>query len=214
MNQKDRAINLGLKINTLKGNFSVAKSVITELETEINEALIDDADRKKIIELYNNVVQDLKKVVSPSAEEKGKFNQLVEDILKDIINASNYLEADKIEGSIISIEESLSKTKLLKKEHKAAIKHRIQKLREKHKARVGYFLKKNFDKLIRDIKSECDNDNAFHVSVVVKKYNEIAKTTPLFADDRHAVQALLDTNWQKSSSDIKERKKAERGMYD
>ena len=210
MNQKERAINLGLKINSLKGNFSVAKSVIFELETEINEALIDDADRKKLLELYTSAVRDLKKVVSPSASEKGRFNQLVEDVLKDVINASSYLEADKIEGSIISIEEALVKTKLLKKEHKAAITHRIEKLREKHRVRVGYFLKKNFDKLIRDIKLECDNSNPFHVSVVVKKYNSIVKTTPLFTDDRHAAQALLDTNWQKASSDIKERKKAER----
>lgn len=212
MNQKERAINLGLKINSLKGNFSVAKSVITDLEAEISESSIDGIDRKKLLELYNIVIHDLSKVVSPSAREKGKLNQIVEDVLKDIINASSYLEADKIEGSIISIEEALSKSKILKKEHKAAITHRIDKLREKHKARVGYFLKKNFDKLIRDIKFECDNDNPFHVSVVVKKYNDTAKTTPLFADDRHAVQALLDTNWQKASSDIKDRKIAEREM--
>ena len=52
MNQKDRAINLGLKINSLKGNASVPGSVVAELENEIKNANINESDKIKLLELY------------------------------------------------------------------------------------------------------------------------------------------------------------------
>ena len=210
MNQKERAINLGLKINSLKGNFSVAKSVITDLGKEIESAVIDEEDRKRLLTLYNNVTEELKSIVSPSTERKGFFNQRVEDLLRDINSTKSYLEEDAIDGLLICLEEDLARDKILKKEHKAAITHRISKLREKHKAKVGQFLKKNFEKLFRDIKKEFDCENPFHISVLIKKYNEVVKKTPMFFDDRHTIQAYLDTMWQKSSVDIKEIKRIER----
>lgn len=203
MNRKDRAINLGLKINSLKGNFSVAKSVIKDLETEIKEAVIDESDRESLMVLYTRVIKDLKSIVSPSTEERSRINQLIEDMLTQIKNAESYVETEKCDGVIVNLEEKLKRNKLLKKEHKAALIHRIESVREKYKARVGFFLKRNHDQLKRNINIECDCDCPFHVSVVVKKYNDIVKTTPLFTDDRHDIQALLDTNWQKSSRDIK-----------
>ncbi|QEN05228.1 hypothetical protein EW093_11065 [Thiospirochaeta perfilievii] len=212
MNQKERAINLGLKIKSLKGNLSVSKAVISDLEIEIKEAIIDDGDRIRLLELYKNVVEDLKQIVSPSAQRKGYFNQRIEDILRKIKESKNYKMADDNEGLIIALEEELKKDNILKKEHRAAIKNRLETVGEKHRARVGFFLKKNYDNLYREIKNECDCDNPFHVSVVVKKYNEVVKLKPLFNDDRHSIQALLDTNWQKSSSDIKEQKRRERGL--
>lgn len=210
MNRKDRAINLGLKINSLKGNFSVAKSVVSDLEHEIKNAVLDNDDREKLLVLYKNVIEDLKKIVSPSTEERGRLNQNIEDILSRLNKAGSYQEIESLEGVIIAIDELLKNNKTLKKEHKAALLHRAERLREKYKLRVGYFLKKNHDRLLRDINNECDCDCPFHISIVVKKYNDIVKITPLFADDRRYIQALLDTNWQKSSRDIKELKKAEK----
>lgn len=202
MNRKDRAINLGLKINSLKGNFSVAKSVIKDLELEIREAIIDDSDKERLLTLYSTVVEDLKSVVSPSTEERSRINQQVEDLLTKIKNAKSYHEIESIDGLIIGMKEELQKNKILKKEHKAALSHRIESVNEKYKARVGFFLKRNHDKLKKDINMECDCDSPYHVSVVVKKYNDIVKKTPLFTDDRHFIQALLDTFWQQSSRDI------------
>ena len=207
MNRKDRAINLGLKINSLKGNFSVAKSVIKNLEIEIKEAVIDESDRESLLLLYGKIVEDLKSVVSPSTKERSKINQLVEDLLLGIRNAKSYHETEKYDGQISDLEEYLKGNKILKKEHKAALLHRTETVRDKYKARVGFFLKRNHDQLRKNINLECDCDSPYHISVVVKKYNSIVKTTPLFTDDRHNIQALLDTYWQQSSRDIKIMKK-------
>ena len=209
MNRKDRAINLGLKINSLKGNFSVAKSVIKDLEVEIKEAVIDDADRESLLQLYTKIVQDLKSVVSPSTEERSKINQKVEDLLSGINKAKSYHEVEVLDGPITQLAEALKGNKILKKEHKAALLNRAETVREKYKSRVGFFLKRNHDQLKRKINLECDCDSPYHISVVVKKYNDIVKTTPLFADDRKDIQALLDTFWQRSSMDIKLMKKME-----
>lgn len=214
MKSKDRAINLGLKINSLKGNLSVAKSVIDNLEIEICNASIEEDDRKKLFVLYKEVVKELNSFVSPSTAERSRFNQIIEDTLIKIIHTKSYKEIEQIDGIITGIEEDIASNKIIDKEQKSALKSRSLSLREKYKAQVGHFLKKNFEKLKRDIQHECDCDNPFHVSIVVKKYNGILKTEPLFNDDRHFIQALLDTNWQQSSRDIKEVKSLEKERND
>lgn len=201
MNRKDRAINLGLKINSLKGNLSVARSVIKELEDEINNASIDQEDRERLLVLYRGVVEDLKSLVSPSVEVRNRINQLIENANIKLRGASSYIEVDAVEGLIKNIEEELKNDKL-KKEHKAALKSKLEKLHEGYKKRVGQYLKRNFDKMFKEINDECRCDNPYHISVRIKSLNKKVKTTPLFHDDRHTLQALLDTNWQKASRDI------------
>lgn len=201
MNRKDRAINLGLKINSLKGNLSVARSVIKELEDEINNASIDQEDRERLHVLYRGVVEDLKSLVSPSVEVRNRINQLIENANIKLRGASSYIEVDAVEGLIKNIEEELKNDKL-KKEHKAALKSKLEKLHEGYKKRVGQYLKRNFDKMFKEINDECRCDNPYHISVRIKSLNKKVKTTPLFHDDRHTLQALLDTNWQKASRDI------------
>ncbi|MBN2616997.1 MAG: hypothetical protein JXR64_01655 [Spirochaetales bacterium] len=203
MNSRERAINLGLKINSLKGNFSVAKSVIRDLEDEVKSAVIEEEDRERLLVLYKNVVADLKSAVSPSTEERGRLNQMVEDGMKKIKSAKTYSELSKVDGFISNLEEQIEKSKLLNKEHKAALNHRVRRLIEKYKSTVTIFLKKNFDKLKKEIVRDCDNKNPFNVSVAVKNLNGIVKKTPLYQDDREELQALLDTYWQKSARDIK-----------
>lgn len=205
MNRKDRAINLGLKINSLKGNLSVAKSVIKDLESEIENAVIDEGDRAKLLELYNKVVDELKSSVSPSVEIRNKINQLIEDSYKQLREASDFSEVDKLEGQIIHIEEE-SSNDVLKKEHKASLRTKIEKLRESQKKKAGVFLKKNYEKLRKNIIDECSNGNPYYVSVSIKSLNSKVKITPMFSDDRHSLQALLDTNWQKACREIKELK--------
>lgn len=209
MNQRDRAINLGLKINSLKGNLSVANSVIKELKDEINNAVIDDSDREQLIALYERVVLGLKSVVSPSVTERNKINQQIEDANTAIRKSSNFHEIDKVDGFITAIEESVQNP-IFKREHKVALKSKIEYLRESHKKKTGQILKKNYTQLHREIEDECHNENPFHVSVVIKKFNNKIKITPLFKDDRHDLQALLDTKWQQSALDIKIRKDSER----
>ncbi|MGL1893939.1 MAG: hypothetical protein OCD02_20035 [Spirochaetaceae bacterium] len=214
MDNKDRAINLGLKINSLKKNFSVASSVIIELENEIKKANIENSDREQLLKLYSSVTKELKGRISPEDKERNRILQLIEDGHKLITQAKDFKEADKIDGYITSIEEQMTGKSILEKEHKFIIKNKILKLRELHKIRVGQFLKRNYENLRRNIVDECDNDNPFHVSVLVKKYNEIVKTTAMFNDDRTDIQALLDTHWQQSSRDIKEVKLLEKGRDD
>lgn len=209
MNRKERAINLGLKINSLKGNMSVANSVIEDLESEIKTAVIDEEDRSRLLVLYKNIVDDLKKTVSPSTKERAKINQEIENILSDIKNANSYLAVEKTEGIITSLEEKVQKSTIMKKEHSAALRNRLKRVRDKYNNRIGFFLKKNFDNLKREIKKECNQENPFYISVNVKKYNEKVKITPLFSDDRHSLQAMLDTLWQQSSRQIKEIKQSD-----
>ena len=213
MNQKDRAINLGLKINSLKGNFSVAKSTIRGLEKEITNAVIDLKDKNSLLELYKRVVHDINNQVSPSAEERNRLNQLIEDTLNQLKESNEYLTANKIEGKITFIEEQIEGNSLLKKEDKDSLMTKCSRLKESQKIKVGRFLKNNHEKLYTEISSKCKNDNPFHVSVTIKKYNEILKITPLFTDDRYHVRSLLDSLWQKSVSDIKQIKE-ENGEYD
>jgi hypothetical protein len=214
VNRRDRAINLGMKINSLKGNLSVAKSVIKDLENEINHAVIDDSDKEQLFSLYKQVIEGLKSVTSPSLDERNRVNQLIEDLIIKLKNANSYIEADGVDGSIIGIEESLKSNKILNKEHKAALEAKLIRLREAHKAKVGQFLKRNYESLRRTISSECQCESPYHVSVLIKKFNDTVKTTPLFFDDRHSLQALLDTHWQRSSAEIKNEKKKNCGFDD
>ncbi len=210
MNQKDRAINLGLKINSLKGNASVPGSVVAELENEIKNANINESDKIKLLELYKSVTDSLKKIVSPIDKEKGRFIQLVEDIASDLNRSEKYQQAEKLEGRIEGLVEEINKNRILKKSEKEFLYNRIVKLREKHKSRIGQFLKKNYEMLLKNIKSECSAENPFHVSISVKKFNEIVKVTPMFNDHRAEIQKYLDTLWQKSSNDIKIIKESEK----
>ncbi len=209
VNRKDRAINLGLKINSLKGNLSVAKSVITDLEQEISSAVIDNEDKKGLLVLYRSVVKELMSVVSPSVNELNRINQVIEDTHKLLTNADSYIQVDKIDGSIISIEEQL-KNKVLEKEHKASLHVKTMRLRETQKKKIGLFLKRNFEELLREINDECGCDSPYHVSVLIKGFNNKIKKIPLFSDDRHELQALLDTNWQRACREIKELKESEK----
>ncbi len=188
MHQKDRAINLGLKINSLKGNLSVAQSVIKDLEVEITSAKIDEEDKERLLTLYYSVVKGLKSVVSPSISERNRINQLIEDANDSIKKASNYIEVDNIEGSITFISEQLT-NKNLKKEHKAALKTKIVHLQESQRRKAGLFLKRNFEKLLKEINSECDCESPYHISVLIKDFNNKVKTTPTFRDDRHELPA-------------------------
>lgn len=201
MNRKDRAINLGLKINSLKGNFSVAKSVIDDLEREINTASIDNEDRERLLVLYGSVVEDLKSIVSPSVDVMNRVNQLIEDANVQLKNSKTYIDVDNVEGLIKKIEMELNNGEL-EEEHRSSLKSKLTRLQEVYKKKIGFFLNKNFNKLSKQIKDECECENPYHVSVVIKSLNKKIKIVPLFNNDRHTLQALLDTYWQKASKDI------------
>lgn len=202
VNRKERAINLGLKIKSLEGNLSVAKSVIQDLELEIQNAIIDEDDREHLINLYNNVIQELKGLISPSVEIRNRVNQVIEDLNCELKTARSYSELLKLEGRISNLPELLDNNKL-KKEHRAPLRNKIQKLNEIYNKKVGQKLQRNFEKLQKDIEKKCSQENPFHVSISIKELNKTIQITPLFNKDRHKLQAILDTNWQKSSRDIK-----------
>lgn len=202
MNRKDRAINLGLKIKSLEGNFSVAKSVILDLEKEITEAVIDENDRENLLILYKKVIQDLKSQVSPSVLVRNKLSQLLEDLSSDIKKANKYSELIKLEGRLTQLTEDLESEEF-KKEHRAPLRNRLRKLKETYNKKVGHTLQINYDRLSREINSKCSQKNPFHVSIAIKELNSKVQKTPLFNKDRQNLQAILDTKWQESSRDIK-----------
>lgn len=202
MNRKDRAINLGLKIKSLKGNFSVAKSVINELEKEITEAVIEEDDRDNLLILYNNIIQDLKSQVSPSVTIRNKISQQIEDLFNEIKSAKKYNMLLKLEGRLTNLSNQLENDEL-KKEHRAPLRNRLHKLKELYNKRVGHSLQINYDKLYKEIDSKCSQENPFHVSIAIKELNKKVQQTPLFNNDRQKLQAILDTKWQESSKEIK-----------
>lgn len=202
MNRKDKAINLGLKIKSLEGNFSVAKSVILEMEKEITEAAIDEKDRENLIILYNRVIQELKSQVSPSVEVRNRLSQLIEDLSNDIKKANRYNQLLKLEGRLTEITNQLE-SEDFKKEHRAPLRNRLRKLKEIYNKKVGHTLQINYDKLYKEINSKCSQENPFHISIAIKELNTKVQKTPLFSNDRQKLQAILDTKWQESSRDIK-----------
>lgn len=207
LNRKDRAINLGLKIKSLEGNLSVAKSVIKELEEEIKSASIDEEDRDNLLKLYDSVIQTLKETKSPSVIKRNEISQTIEDLYKELRSAGGYSEINRLEGRVHSLG-NLINDPLLKKEHKAVLKKKISSLTESYNKKIGAKLQKNFEKMERTIDKKCKNENPFFVSMAIKELNKEVQVTPLFTRDRHKLQALLDTYWQKSSRDIKEIKES------
>lgn len=200
-NRKERAINLGLKIKSLKNNAAVAKAAVAELEKEITSADIEPADKEALLTLYKSILDEREKYKSPSVIQRDEFRDKIDVLFMNVRDMKEYSEADSLEGRIIALQESLEKASV-KKEHRASLKPKLKLLEEKFKNKKNYLLTCNFRKAEKLIKSETRKNNPFLVTEAIKELNKKIRLIPLFSSDRSKLQAMLDTLWQKASKDI------------